>query len=117
MSHKLDKPFTGKEKADFIVEYNHNKGLRIEETETAIYALEDFEKLEDNTVINVINDSNYLAKKQEEENNKIKSQIILIEAQQARALREILLNNNEYSRTKLEEIESQIQNLRSQLHV
>lgn len=51
MSHKLDKPYTDKQRADFIVEYNHNKGLNIQETDTALYALEAWEKLEGDTVI------------------------------------------------------------------
>ena len=41
MSYKLDKKgITDIQKADFIVEYNHRQGLKIEETEDAIYALE-----------------------------------------------------------------------------
>lgn len=51
MSYRLDKPYTEKQKIDFIVEYNHNKDLRIEETDIALYALEAWELLEDNEVI------------------------------------------------------------------
>ena len=51
MSYKLEKPYTDKGRADFIVEYNHNKGLNIQETDTALYALEAWEKLEGDTVI------------------------------------------------------------------
>lgn len=51
MSYKLEKPYTDKQRADFIVEYNHNKGLNIQETDTALYALEAWEKLESDTVI------------------------------------------------------------------
>lgn len=40
MSFKLQKPYTVKQRIEFIVEYNHNQGLRIEETETALCALE-----------------------------------------------------------------------------
>ena len=40
MSYKLEKPYTDKERADFVVLYNHNQGLIIEETDTALYALE-----------------------------------------------------------------------------
>jgi hypothetical protein len=47
MSYKLLKPFTSKQRADFIVEYNHNKGLTIEETDKALYALEANEILQD----------------------------------------------------------------------
>ena len=40
MSYKLEKPFTDEQRADFIVQYNHNLGLEIQETENAIFALE-----------------------------------------------------------------------------
>ena len=40
MSYELKKPYTDEQRADFIVEYNHNKGLKIEETESFIFALE-----------------------------------------------------------------------------
>lgn len=39
MSYKLLKPYTQQEKNDFIVEHNHNKSLKIEETSIALYAL------------------------------------------------------------------------------
>ena len=51
MSYKLDKPYTDEQRANFIVEYNHNQGLIIEETDTALYALESYEKLVDDEVI------------------------------------------------------------------
>lgn len=40
MSYELKKPITDTQKADFIVEYNHNQGLRIEDTEMFLFALE-----------------------------------------------------------------------------
>jgi hypothetical protein len=40
MSYKLEYPYTEEERANFIVEYNHNQGLLIEETDKALYALE-----------------------------------------------------------------------------
>lgn len=39
----LQKPYTDKERMDFIVENNHNKGLRIEETPTGLFALQPWE--------------------------------------------------------------------------
>ena len=51
MSYKLDKPITDIERADFIVLHNHNNGRTIEETDTAIYALEAYEKFVDGEVI------------------------------------------------------------------
>ena len=45
---ELKKPYTNKERADFIVENNHNKGYQIKETTTKIQALDydDTEKFE-----------------------------------------------------------------------
>lgn len=51
MSYKLEYPYTEQERIDFIVQYNHNQGLRIEETEFAIYALEAWELLDGDEVI------------------------------------------------------------------
>lgn len=48
---KLNKPYTSKQKADFIVRHNHNQGLRIEETENALYALEPWKELKGDEVI------------------------------------------------------------------
>ena len=51
MSYKLNKPYTDKQRADFIVQYNYNKCLAIEETNNALYALEPFEKLVGDEII------------------------------------------------------------------
>lgn len=70
-------------------------------------------------VVDISSTEEYLVKRQEAETIKrqtdIKNQILEIETLQARAIREILLNNTEYSRLKLQSIEEQIQTLRSQL--
>lgn len=50
MSYKLEKPYTEEEYASFVVELNHNNGRTIEETETAVYALEVDEMLDDSGV-------------------------------------------------------------------
>lgn len=51
MSYKIEKPLSIEERTNFIVEYNHNQGLRIEETESALYALEIWEELIGDEVI------------------------------------------------------------------
>ena len=51
MSYKLEKPCSEKQRLDFIVEYNHNNGLRIEETEDNIFALEEDEIMEGNVPV------------------------------------------------------------------
>lgn len=40
MSYELRKPYTEKERTNFIINYNHNQGLKIEETLEVLYALE-----------------------------------------------------------------------------
>ena len=40
MSYELKKPITDKEKNDFIVCYNHNQNLKIEDTKYFLFALE-----------------------------------------------------------------------------
>ena len=47
MSYKLEKPYTEIERADFIVLHNHQNNRKIEETETALFALEDDEIMVD----------------------------------------------------------------------
>lgn len=39
MSCKLEKPYTEKQKSEFIVKHIYNEGLRMKETSTALYAL------------------------------------------------------------------------------
>lgn len=51
MSYFLKKPYTENEYADFIVLHNHTSRRKIEETETALYALEAWEVLEGDTII------------------------------------------------------------------
>lgn len=43
MSYKLEKPYTDKDYADFVVEHNHNNGRIIYETENEVFALEAYE--------------------------------------------------------------------------
>lgn len=69
MSYKIIKPITTQERADFIVEHNHNNGRRIEETDFALYALEAWELLKENTVID--NSDLYLEELEKEERKKI----------------------------------------------
>lgn len=40
MSYCLEKPYTDTQRADFIVEYNRKNGLKIEETDKNLFALE-----------------------------------------------------------------------------
>ena len=51
MSYKLQKPYTDKQRADFVVQYNHNLGLIIETLDGDLYALEPDEIIQDGNVI------------------------------------------------------------------
>lgn len=69
MGYILQKPITDEERANFIVEHNHNNSLTIEETDEAIYALEPNEMLNENGEI-VIN-PNYEEEKKQKEHERI----------------------------------------------
>lgn len=69
MSYKLNKPYTEKQKADFIVLYNHRQGLRIEESETCLYALEVWEVLDNDNVLD--NKAEYNQKQAQKEVERI----------------------------------------------
>lgn len=45
MSYNIRKPITNKQRADFITEYNCRRGLRIEDTDRYLFALEDNEMM------------------------------------------------------------------------
>ena len=47
MSYKLEKPYTDIQRADFVVLHNHQHGRNIKETQTALYALEPDEIMQD----------------------------------------------------------------------
>lgn len=56
----LNKPYTGKERMDFIVQYNHNLGYEIKETEIALEACgltqEELEEKEKENKIEIIDE-------------------------------------------------------------
>ncbi len=87
MSYKLEKPFTEKQKTDFIVEYNHNKNLKIEETDLCLYALEDNEILKNS--IPIANPEYALEQQKllkEEQQKKIQLQLDELDKKRIRAI-------------------------------
>ena len=80
MSYKLEYPYTEEERLEFIIEYNHNQGLKIETVERAIlteelselvvdyYALEANEIMVDNEPVI---DPDYEAKQEQKERERI----------------------------------------------
>ncbi len=68
MAYKIKKPCSDKERIDFIIKYNHNQGLLIEETENFLYALEYDEIMENDLPIK---DANFSKKQEQKEKEKI----------------------------------------------
>ena len=46
MAYKLEKPYTEDSRKEFIIQYNYNLGLNLEETGDALFALEAWEIME-----------------------------------------------------------------------
>lgn len=69
MSYKLTKPYKKEQMIAFKAEYNRKMGLKIEETEKALYAIEPWEKLVDDKVID--NREEYEAELAEKERERI----------------------------------------------
>ena len=82
MSYKLKKPYTSKQRMDFIVRYNHQKGLKIEETQDVLYALEENEIMQNG--IPIIDDE-YEEKRKQKERDRI-SMLSLTAADVERAI-------------------------------
>lgn len=98
----LNKPYTEKQKLEFIVKQNHRNGYKIKETETALEAwgLTEEEKNEHDKKI---------------EKRNIMAQLNAIDLKTIRALRSIGINANEEDRLKLAELEKQAIELRNNL--
>ena len=115
MSYKLEKPYTDLQYADFVVEHNHNNGRLIKETESAVFALEANEII-NNCGIPVIN-QNYetecIKKEQIVRIEKIKQELNELDRKRIRAMCE----PSEYSNglSWLEYYNNQAQALRAQL--
>ena len=76
MSYELQKPLTDKQRADFIVEYNHKLGLKIEDTEKYLFALEPDEimgekELDGEIIPYPIIDEEYESKQEQKERERI----------------------------------------------
>ena len=71
MAYILEKPYSDKDKADFIVEYNHKLGLKIEETKSKLFALENNELLQNGQVIINPNYEQELLQKENERISKL----------------------------------------------
>ena len=118
MSYKLLKPYTDDEYADFIIKYNHHKGLDIKIMENAVYALEANEMIgeQGEPVVNPNFESEQAAIKAECRMQEIKSALYELDLDAIRPLRAILAGTqtNE-DLEKLKEIENQAAELRIEI--
>lgn len=95
----LNKPYTNKQRMDFIVAENHNKGYEIKETETALEA--------------------WGHTKEEQDRINLESQVAMMEGQTGliRPMRENILAEgsaySDYTKQKAQEIEDLAQELRN----
>jgi len=107
---KLDKPFTDEQKLNFLTKFNYERGLRIEETDIALYALEDNEILQGDEVIIDPDYEEKQAKKQKQERiEEIKEELNELDLKSIRSIRA-----NETDR--IAQYEIQAQTLRNELN-
>ena len=95
MTNKLDKPYSLKDRAFFILQ---NKDKQIVETETALYAIEVFEKIVDDNVVD--NSEQYIYELEQAEKDRI--------AHLSLTKREVFLALYNAKNLKPEDIRSQI---------
>ena len=100
----LNKPYTDKQRADFIVEYNHRQGCEIKETETALEAWgKTAEEQEEST--------------KQAQREKLISQLDALDLKTIRSLRAIQAGTGtEDDSSKLAELEEQAEAIRQRLN-
>ena len=106
----LNKPYTGHQRADFIVEHNHKNNKKIYETEKALYALEPWEELIGDTVVEDM--EKYKQEEAQKERDTKKAQILKeLEDLDKKSIRAIRANDLEY----ISKYEEEAEKLRKQL--
>ncbi len=116
MSYKLEKPYTEKERMDFIVTYNHNQGLLIKTTENAVYALEEDEIFEDGVPVK---DPDYETKKRKKEIKmqifELQNKLTELDGKRIRAVCENEVKDEQTGETWLEYYNKQVKEIRAKM--
>lgn len=116
MGYKLEKPYTERQRCDFIVEHNHNNSLKIIEEANCIYALEEDEILQNGEIIK---DPEYQEKKQKtlakQEYEKIQEEINELDLKRIRAICENEIKDETTNQTWLEFYNGKIKSLRQKM--
>lgn len=116
MSYKLEKPYSKKDRLKFIVEYNHNQGLKIEETSAALYALLPNEVMNDDfPVIDPDYEKKISVINREKKLIEIHTQINNIDIKRIRALCEPEIKDELTGETWLAYYTAQIHELREEI--
>lgn len=119
MTDKLSKPYTGEQRADFIVKNNHDKGLRIEETNTTLYALESYEKVENGEIINISDTKEYKEEialiEKMQKIDELTESIKVLDLKSLRAIREGGVKDEATGQTWLEYYTAEIKALREEM--
>lgn len=116
MSYKLEKPYTDKQRADFICEH---QGMVPVETGNALYFLEDYEELQNDSVVNISESEDYqnciLEKQKSVKKAEIQAQLDELDLRSIRALREGGIKDEITGQTWLEYYTAQIISLREEM--
>lgn len=116
MSYKLEKPYTEEEKIEFIVQYNHNQGLQIEETETSLFALLPNEIMQNGKpIIDPEFENKQFVIQAKKEILQIETLLNELDVKRIRAFCEPSIKDTETGETWLEHYNAQILELREQL--
>ena len=106
----LEKPYTPRQRADFIVDNNHRNNKEIVETDKALYALEPWEKVENDQVIE--DREGYEERKQQEEKAARRQGLLQqLDELDLKSIRAIRAGDQDY----IAQYEAQAQELRRQL--
>ena len=111
--YKLDKPCSFQERADFIVEHNHENNMEIIETDECIYALENNEVLLNGEI--TISEAKELEQQKQDEISDIRQNLDNLDKKRIRAICEPEIKDTETGETWLDYYNSQIQELRDRL--
>lgn len=116
MAYKLQKPFSKTERLNFIIQYNHNLGLKIEETEAALYALDTNEVMQNGVPIV---DSDYENKQfliqTEQKIQELSEELGKLDIKRIRAICEPEIRSEETGETWIDYYNAEIQKLRQQI--
>ena len=116
MSYKLQKPFKEYDKYDFIVKYNHQQGLKLEETEKAFFALEKNEIMQNGEpIINPNYENEQQEKVRQEKITELKNKLDELDIKRIRAVCENEIKDEKTGQTWLEYYNTKVIEYRNQL--